>query len=318
MTGDHSPNTHAETSRRWSRSTQVESEAALPGEAGPQLEAAPAFLGRFSRVRDHLPRDGARLVHRLQAKVGNQAVRRLVGTRDAGDGPAIQRQYTPNQAEVIEQDAMITKKWGQLDKDLVTAKSSVNYWCQSHAQFLSLVNNLDWEEFKALKKKYKSGSLVPTKIAAIRAQMAREMKTELEALQKQKEEARRQQIEKFRTTGQPGVGMTYAACLKEGIISGIVHAHTFRTDAEKADKKGHPTGPFTRNFSVRVNNQPALWEIHVHYKDSVDQQVTKAHVKLISERHTHEHIRELGTDGVIVQATNPKITKTVDNTLTDL
>jgi hypothetical protein len=44
----------------------------------------------------------------------------------------------------------------------------------------------------------------------------------------------------------------------------------------------------------------------------------KAHVKLISQRHTHEHIRDLASGGVMVLATTPTITPAVDNTLADL
>jgi hypothetical protein len=250
--------------------------------------------------------NGRALIRRLQGQAGNQAVQRLV-----------QREYTPTVAEEFD-FGLITKMWNKTEQEVPGVKAQVVKWCKNHSQFQSLVNNVTWDEFVALKKKYTSGELVPVKIAAIRLQMQKEMKAELEAIAKAQAEARKKQIENFRKTGQPGAGLTYVEAYNQQIISGITHALTFRTEEEKKQKTGHPTGPFTRNFSLGVGGAPALWELHVHYKDSKDQQVMKAHVKLISQRYSHDHVRDLAATHVLVTATTAKIQAGVDNTLTDL
>jgi hypothetical protein len=215
MSADRSPNTRATTTARRPRAARLESRATNAAADGVHLHMARELITRLSPVGDRVPGGTAVLVRRLQAKVGNQAVQRLVHAREQA---AIQRAYQPTKAEDRELDDLIPRKWGKDDKALENAKGNVTSWCASHAQFLSLVNNVGWDEFVALRKKYKSGTLVPTKIAAIKAKMQLEMKAELAAIEQQKIEARRQQIETFRTTGQPGAGLTYADAYQQGII----------------------------------------------------------------------------------------------------
>ncbi|MCB7138142.1 hypothetical protein [Cellulosimicrobium marinum] len=236
----------------------------------------------------------------VQASAGNRAV-----------STAVQRAYVPTRSEELDYASLIPRTWGASGAAVDGAILLVTRWCQSHAQFQSLVQNVTWAEFLAMTKKYKDGKDVPVKAGAIRAKMEKEMQQELAAI-------RQAQIDHLRATGQPGAGRTLTDWHTDTIIGGLAHTLTFRTQDEKAKKKGNPTGPFTRNFSVEVDGAPALWEIHVHYRDSKDQRVEKAHVKLISKRHEHERVRDLPALHSLVVAASAVIQPQRDSSLKDL
>lgn len=151
-------------------------------------------------------------------------------------------------------------------------------WCKSQKQFRSLVNNMTWADFESLRTENPRG-MDEGGTAAI-----------LKTLETKR-------LEHLRKTGKCGPNRSYGTYLSNLTVT---HKSTFRTEVEKQDGGPRGTGPFTRNFAIQVDKQPALWEIHVHYANNGTRQ--KAHAKLITQRTTHEHIADLATTSALVNA----------------
>lgn len=234
------------------------------------------------------------------------AMLRALAPVPAPGAAVIHRQYKPTQAE--EQDfGEIATKWP--DADPVGARALAVKWCSKHAQFLSLVNNFSWPEFRALAKKYPTGDAVPVKAAAIRTKMQKEMQAELQQIAAAKAAAWTAQVDHYRLTGAPGPSMNYDLFLQKNILK-VAHHSTFRTLDEKSQKGPNGSGPYTRNFSAEVGGVGAQWEIHVHYADNGSPQ--KAHAKLVKDRHSKVHVADLKLASLVIGETTNKIDAATD------
>lgn len=280
------------------------------GDAAGAESALPALRQRTAPDRtggsDRRPADRTSAPGVLRALSPVPVSRVPVPPGPVPSAAVIHREYEPTQAQ--EQDfGEIDRKWPDADPE--GARALAVKWCSTHAQFLSLVNNFSWPEFRALAKKYPTGSAVPVKAAAIRAKMQKEMQAELQQIAAAKAAAWTAQVDHYRQTGAPGPSMNYDLFLQKSLLK-VAHHSTFRTLDEKSQKGPNGSGPYTRSFSASVGGQPALWEIHVHYAGNGTAQ--KAHAKLIKDRHSKDHVADLKLASKVIGETTGKIDGAID------
>jgi Domain of unknown function (DUF4157) len=138
-------------------------------------------------------------------------------------------------------------------------------WAKSEGQINSILMNYTYQEWTAVKKVFPDSSILGAKVAQIKP-----------ALEAKKVEIKAQAIILFRQNY--GKGMSVQDAIKENLIT-LQHNETFRTVKEKQDKKGHATGPATREWLVFVGDEQANWVLHIHYDDVTTKSTPAGHVK---------------------------------------